>query len=159
MDFRYLLDLYTLTFDEDETVDEIKVHTHLPPGEIRTFWPSSLSNREVQMISFQPCQTIDMLETSQDPNLSMSTASTSPPRSSSPNAPQPPHDFLSMMAPAAPEDDVGVDSSVAVGPLSLGSALSNQQVRQLLRMNAEEKFCDCNEPDISESALIPAIAG
>ena len=26
MDFRYLLDLYTLTFDEDETVDEIKVH-------------------------------------------------------------------------------------------------------------------------------------
>ena len=23
--FRYLLDLYTLTFDEDETVDEIKV--------------------------------------------------------------------------------------------------------------------------------------
>ena len=25
INFRYLLDLYTLTFDEDETVDEIKV--------------------------------------------------------------------------------------------------------------------------------------
>ena len=48
-----------------------------------------------------------MLETSQDPNLSMSTASTSPPSLSGPNPPQPPHDFLSMMAPAAPEDDGG----------------------------------------------------
>ena len=35
MDFRYLLDLYTLTFDEDETVDEIKVHTLLPSGEVK----------------------------------------------------------------------------------------------------------------------------
>ena len=90
-----------------------------------------------------------MLETSQDPNLSMSTASTSPPSLSGPNPPQPPHDFLSMMAPAAPEDDGGVDSSVAVGPLSLGSALSNQQVRQL--------SLDI-DPAIAMNPINPAIA-
>lgn len=98
-DSRYLLDLYTLTFDEDETVDEIK-----------------------------PCQTIDMME-SQDPNPPFSTTtSTAPPSSSSPKF-QPPHDLLSMMATAvpaaAPED--GMDASRAVGPMSLGSALSSQQ--------------------------------
>ena len=40
---------------------------------------------------------------------------------------QPPHDFLSMMATAVPED--GMDPSKVVGPMSLGSALSSQQVR------------------------------
>lgn len=66
---------------------------------------------------------------SQDPNPPFSTTtSTAPPSSSSPKF-QPPHDFLSMMATAvpaaAPED--GMDASRAVGPMSLGSALSSQQ--------------------------------
>ena len=65
-----------------------------------------------------------MESSSQDPNLSMSTASTSPPSSI-----QPPHDFLSMMATAVPAaaPEEGMDSSRAVGPMSLGSALSSQQ--------------------------------
>ena len=36
VNFRYLLDLYTLTFDEDETVDEIKVRTVIMMLGLRT---------------------------------------------------------------------------------------------------------------------------
>ena len=36
INFRYLLDLYTLTFDEDETVDEIKVRTVIMMLGLRT---------------------------------------------------------------------------------------------------------------------------
>ena len=40
INFRYLLDLYTLTFDEDETVDEIKVlHTVEMRYEVQVFCP------------------------------------------------------------------------------------------------------------------------
>ena len=70
---------------------------------------------------FQPCQTIDMMMESQETNPPPSTTKTT---ELPPNL-QPPHDFLSMMATAAPED--GMDPSKAVGPMSLGSALSSQQ--------------------------------